>query len=228
MESRTIHRIWVGSKMPERYQEYGALWKELNPEYLVHDWTDEEIFDNEWENQAVLDELYRQSRTPTADQVAYYTHVADVVDYELVWKFGGWYFNTDLKPLKPLSTLNHPPTVSAFAMEDDVHAVNMAMYGQPYNPLFGRIIENLPKRFFGMPGAFMNATTGVQLIMETLSQGVAPVTLYHRDVFNPIHWAQFAYGKMPDIDREYPEQTVAVHEWLHRTNQRAQRVTENF
>ena len=224
----TIHRIWMGSPMPERYVEYGELWKELNRDarLVVHDWTEEEIMDSEWWNTDVLQDLYDRSKKPGADMIAYYTHVADVIDYELIWKFGGWYFNTDLKPLKPLSELGHDGRTPAFAMEDDVHAVNMAMFGMPYNPLFAKILDNLPKRYFGMPGAFMNATTGVQLIMQSLSEYNGPVELYHRDVFNPIHWSQFAYGETPDIEKEYPESTVAVHEWLHRTNQRGQRVLE--
>ena len=228
--SNLIHRVWLGSDMPERYQGYGRLWEDLNPDHELHDWTEEEIFDTDWINQRVLDAMYKESKHPGADMIAYYTQVADVIDYELVWHHGGWYFNTDLKPLKPLSVLTEHvenPHVPVFAMEDDVHAVNMAMYGKPKNVLFGSIINRLPRRYFGMPGAFMNATTGVQLIMEALGDYRGPVLKYHRNVFNPIHWADFNYGTVPNIDREYPEETVAVHEWLHRTNQRGQRVLEN-
>lgn len=212
--------------MPERYQEYGRLWEELNPEYELHDWTEEEIMDSEWTNAAVLQQMYSDSRKPGADMIAYYTHVADVIDYELVWRYGGWYFNTDLKPLKPLNHLNYDESRPGLAMEDDVHAVNMAMYGSKGDPFFAAIIDNLPKRYFSMPGAFMNATTGVQLIMQTLNERNWNVQLWHRNVFNPIHWADFGYGETPDTNRDYPEETVAVHEWLHRTNQRGQRVLE--
>lgn len=215
--------------MPQRYVEYGQQWTELNPEHTLHDWTEEEIFDTKWTNQAVLDKMYHESKQPGADLIAYYTHVADVVDYELVYRYGGWYFNTDLKPIKPLSGLASErdyPFNAAFAMEDDVHAVNMAMYGPVGNGVFEDIIDTLPKRYFGMPGAYMNATTGVQLIMDVLNRNSRPVCLYDRKVFNPIHWSEFDYGTTPEIDREYPEETVAVHEWLHRTNQRGQRVLE--
>lgn len=222
--SNLIHRIWLGGEMPERYVEYGRLWQTLNPDFVLHDWTEEEIMDREWVNSAVLQDMYSNSLKPGADMIAYYTHVADVVDYELCWLYGGWYFNTDLKPLKSLATLNQSMHVPAFANEDDVHAVNMAMYSPPNHVLFQKIIENLSRRYFGMPGAFMNATTGVQLIMQTLAEYDGDVTRYHRDVFNPIHWSEFDYGQVPDIEREYPEATVAVHEWLHRTNQRGQRV----
>lgn len=221
-----MHRIWLGSEMPERYQKYGEEWEDLNPNFRLWDWTEEEIMDSEWINVEVLQDLYAKSRQPGADMVAYYTHVADVVDYELVYKHGGWYFNTDLKPIKPLNTLRFDHDAAAFAMEDDVHAVNMAMYAPRGNDLFAKIIEILPHRYFGMPGAFMNATTGVQLIMEALSREPWAVTKFHRNVFNPIHFSEFGYGETPNIDREFPDETVAVHEWLHRSNMRGQRVLE--
>lgn len=221
-----IHRIWMGGDMPAHHKAYGELWQELNPDKKLHDWTEEEIMDGEWWNTEVLQDMYNNSRKPGADMIAYYTHVADVIDYELCWKYGGWYFNTDLKPLKPLSVLNQDPNIPAFANEDDVHAVNMAMYSPKGHVLFGKIIDNLPKRYFGMPGAYMNATTGVQLIMQTLAQYRGPVVRYHRDVFNPIHFTDFGYGEEPDIERDFPSSTVAVHLWGHRTNQRNQRILE--
>lgn len=223
-----MHRIWLGGKMPDRYREYGELWLNYNPELTLWDWTEEEIMDTDWINRLVLHDMYNKSQQPGADMIAYYTHVADVVDYELVYSYGGWYFNTDLKPLKPLSTLHFDRNIAALAMEDDVHAVNMAMYAPRDNRFFKRLVQALPSRYFSMPGAFMNATTGVQLIMSCLqANAVDPVKLFPRAVFNPIHFSEFDYGEVPDIEREFPKETVAVHEWLHRTNQRGQRILES-
>lgn len=221
-----IHRIWLGGEMPKRYREYGDLWQELNPEHTLWDWTEEEVMDNQWINNMVLQDLYRKSKQPGADMIAYYTHVADVIDYEIIYGYGGWYFNTDLKPLKPLAALNDKFYQASLAMEDDVHAVNMAMYSPQHHTFFKDVISILPGRYFSMPGAFMNATTGVQLLMQALEVYPGYVHKWPRNVFNPIHWSEFDYGTTPDIDREYPEETIAVHEWLHRTNQRGQRVTE--
>lgn len=221
-----IHRIWLGGNMPARYEEYGMMWEQLNPTYDLHDWTEEEIMDESWQNSAVLSDLYSKSKQPGADMIAYYTHVADVLDYELIFHYGGWYFNTDMKPLKPLDTLNINQNHPYLAMEDDVHPVNMAMYGPERHPFFAKVIDLLPQRYFSMPGAFMNASTGVQLLEHTISEYHGLVETFPRNVFNPIHWSEFGYGETPDINREYPEETVAVHEWLHRTNQRGQRVVE--
>lgn len=227
--SEFMHRIWMGGKMPDRYKRYGELWEELNPTKKLWDWTEEEIMDGNWWNADVLDDLYIQSRQPGADPIAYYTHVADVVDYEILFNHGGWYFNTDIKPIKSLDTLvseNDLWAYPALAMEDDIHPVNMAMYAPKEHEFFRNVVNTLPKRYFSMPGAFMNASTGVQLLQQAVSEYDGQVVFYDRKVFNPIHWADFNYGETPNIDREYPPETVAVHEWLHRTNQRGQRVLE--
>lgn len=223
-----MHRIWMGSEMPERYARYGELWEELNPDMTLWDWTEEEILDTAWVNTAVLQDLYTKSQQPGADMVAYYTHVADVVDYELVYRFGGIYVNCDLMPIKPLSSIeNFKTEVDGFAYEDDVHLVNMFMHGPRESSLFAAIMKRLPERYFGMPGAFMNASTGVQLIMDVVHGWPGAITRYPRSMFNPIHFSEFGYGEEPDLDRDYPADTVAVHLWGHRTNQRGQRVLES-
>lgn len=226
MSRNYMHRIWMGGEMPKRYQDYGDQWKELNPDKILWDWDEEAIMDSDWINREVLHKMYTESLQPGADQIAYFTHVADVVDYELVYTYGGWYFNTDLKPLRPLHNLIFDRNIAAFANEDDVHAVNMAMYAPKDNGVFKNIIQELPRRYFGMPGAYMNATTGVQLIMAVLGTTIHPYHRFDRKVFNPIHWADFNYGSTPNVDRDFPQETVAVHEWLHRTNQRGQRILE--
>lgn len=224
-----IHRIWLGSKVPVKFKQYGWDWEEMNAGHYIMDWQDIDILGHKyaWYNQAVLDDMKKNSEKPGADLIAYYTHVADVIDYELLYEYGGWYFNTDLKPIKVngLNDLQFDRSEPALAMEDDVHPVNMAMYSPPKHPFFKKVIDLLPQRYFGMPGAFMNATTGVQLLEHAIRE-FGPVQTFHRNVFNPLHWSEVEAGKEANLERIYPEETVAVHEWLHRTNQRGQRVLE--
>lgn len=226
---KEINRIWMGSPIPEKFAAYGQAWLDLNPGYTLHDWTEEEILDTQWTNQAVIDHMRHESRQPGADMVAFYTHVADVVDYELV-NTGGWYFNTDLKPVQPLSVLHERFDLSlpALAMEDDKWPVNMAMYSPTAgNKFFEAVIKRLPRRYFNNPGAFMNYTTGVYLLDDVLGAGYR-VTKFPRKVFNPLHFTDFGYGEEPDLDAvQLTDETVAIHAWGHRTNQRNQRVLES-
>ena len=226
MTSKTINRVWLGSPMPEDYREYGEQWLEMNPGWRLHDWTDEEVFDTTWFNQEVINQMIEQSKNPNADKIAFYTHVADVIDYEIIYHYGGLYLNTDIKPIRPLECL-YPPIETdraALAMEDDVHAVNMAMYGPSEHQFFGRLLQELPKRYRDYPKAGMHVTTGVGLIMQVLAEKDWNVTLWHRDVWNPIHWGDIPFGTKPDLDIDYPESTVGSHFWTHRLYQRGHEV----
>lgn len=224
-----INRIWLGGDMPEKFQQFGREWLDLNPGYTLHDWTEEEIFSCEdWVNLDVLKDMYTKSKKPGADMIAFYTHVADVVCYEIIYKYGGWYVNTDLKPIRPLASLKYYDWASALAMEDDENAVNMAMYCPANDPLFETIIRLLPHRYFSMPNMGMHITTGCGLISEALSQYTGQVTRFHRDVFNPIHWSTIPVGTEPDVDgREFKSETVAVHLWNHKFSGRGEKTLEN-
>lgn len=220
-----INRIWLGGDMPQKFKDYGQEWEELNPGWKVFDWTEELINDVTWTNQAVLDQMHKQSKQEGSDKIAYYTHMADVICYELVHQYGGFYLNTDIKPLKPLTNLRMESGPAHLAMEDDVHAVNMAMYSEfKYNDFFRQCIQNLPRRYFDMPGQGMHITTGVGLIMETLHTYREPVVLWDRNVWNPIHWSEIPVGTVPDMDREYPEESIAVHSWSHKEFKRGHEV----
>lgn len=223
-----IHRVWLGGDMPEDFRQFGQEWKDLNPNYQLIDWNEEMVFDTEWINREVIDVMTRESKRADADKIAYYTHVVDVIDYELIYRHGGWYFNCDIKPIKPLSTLRYDINGAALANEDDVHPVNMAMYCAPGHPFFKKVIELLPQRYFSAPGAPMNQSTGVQLLMQALGEyrNRGNIIRFHRNVFNPIHWSEVDFGTTPDLNKSFPPETVAVHMWLHRTNQRGHRVVE--
>jgi mannosyltransferase OCH1-like enzyme len=224
---KTLHRIWLGNEMPEDYKEYGRLWKAINPGWTMKLWTESDIFSpvSPWRNQLIIDKMIEESKQPGADMVAFWTHVADVVCPEIVWRYGGVYINTDMKPLKPLIQLSVDWDLPWLAMEDDRYAVNMAMYSPGRDEFFNQAITTMPRRYFGSPGAFMNFSTGALLYEEVLSRYRRDkVQLINRKVFNPIHFTDFGYGERPDLDREFGPETIAVHAWGHRTNQRGQTI----
>lgn len=214
-----INRVWLGSPMPDKFKQYGEEWQTLNPGDQLKDWTDEEVFDTKWINQDVLDNMTDKSKRPGADMIAYYTHIADAICYEIPYRFGGWYFNTDVKPLKPLSTLVYDKQYCAMAYEDNYNLVNMAFYAPEGDAFLGKIIELLPQRYFRMPDMGMHVTTGCGLIMEAYGYNY-PVTTFPRQTFNPIHWATIPFGTEPDLEQDFPD-SVAVHAWDHRRSGRS-------
>ena len=90
---RILHRIWVGpEEMPADFAAFGERWASLHPEWEHRLWTDENL-PADVQRPEVLD----QNRIPAER--------ADVLRYELLWRYGGVYVDADMEPLKPLDDL---------------------------------------------------------------------------------------------------------------------------
>lgn len=231
---KTVHRFWDGpNPMPDRHKFFGYEWARLNPDWNIIDWNVEMWTDvHQSLNQEVLDDLANQASYRNADLVANATHVADVLAYEIIYQFGGLYVNTDIRPIRPMAHLIdlYPELegIPAAPREDDYWVVNAAIWSpQPQNPFWRKVIDELPNRYFSMPGAYMNATTGPHLLTSVHESNPGELFVLDRQTFNPIHWSEFGYGDLPTYELDqFPDLTIGVHEWFHRTNQRNQRTLE--
>ncbi len=226
---RRINQIWLGGleNMPVQYWEYIEEFQQLNKDMEYKLWAEEEIFDTQWHNYKILDKMRSESKRPGADLRSYYTHVADVVCQEIMYRFGGFYFNCDMLPVQPLDVLDL--SKPGFAMEDDIHSVNMAMWGMyGAEPVFKDIVYGMERRYFDNPGSLMNFTTGALYMTPIINSYGNRVNRWHRNVFNPIHFSQIEYGTSPDLLNYIPpKETVAIHCWGHRLRPHNQRIIES-
>ena len=91
---KIIHQIWIGNKECP-YTDYMKTWKEKNPtwEYIL--WTNDD-----------LPELVNQE---AFDSIKEFCWKADILRYELLYRYGWVYADADLECLEPLedSFMNH-------------------------------------------------------------------------------------------------------------------------
>lgn len=223
--NKTINMIWLGGNMPAKYQEYKEQWQEINPEWKMKEWNEDDIFGRKWQNQAVIDQMVEESKNPNADPIAFYTHVADVVCPEIIYNEGGVYINADIKPLRPIDNLKVDWTKPWLSLDAEGYAGNMAMSCPSGNRIFRDIIREMGKRYFDSPGAYMNYSTGAILYQDVLRMHPKYNMQYlPRTVFNPLHFTDFDYGQEPDLEVDFPEETIGAHAWGHRTNMRRQTI----
>jgi len=218
---RVIHRIWLGGEMPAKYQAFGSLWEQLNTGWSVKDWTESELLAIKWDNQEVLEHLfYRDAEHRTTEL---FVQVADVLDYELIYRYGGVYVNVDIEPVKPLGYLRRflaERDQAWVSREDNAFVVNAAMAGRAGHPFYKMVIDDLYVRYFANPHGEMNHTTGPRLLTDTLrSWSGEPVVALPVEVFNPIHWKDIPIGG-DATGRQVPATSVGVHHWGHRKDQR--------
>ncbi len=93
---KIMHQIWIGgSDLPPLYQNYLNECKKLYPNWEFKLWGDKEVADFGLEYQ----DLYDKMRNIPGK--------ADILRYEILYKFGGVYRDMDVKCLRPMDELNH-------------------------------------------------------------------------------------------------------------------------
>jgi len=133
---KVIHQIWIGDNpIPSNYKYYLETWRKFHPDWEIKLWTQKEI---ENENFASKD-LFDRSRG-LAEQ-------SDIARYEILYRYGGLYIDTDVQCFANFDELHHkydfyinmePPGVN----KKIVSIVNMMMGSVPGHPIFAQALAN--------------------------------------------------------------------------------------
>jgi mannosyltransferase OCH1-like enzyme len=215
-----IHRLWLGPRpMPQRFREYGQRWRELNPGWVVHDWSWQDL-PADLANEPVLDDL--RARCTNGNSVELPTALADVIGYDLVAKFGGIYANCDLQPVRPLRPeMTDGRAWASWEEAERHHVVNAVFGGPPWHPFWLAVVAELPVRYFALRDAgdlHMNHMTGPLLLTGMYQRLPESLTVFGAEVFNPVHWSAIPPGETADAywDLDALPGAVALHHWDHR------------
>ena len=93
---RIIHQIWLGSPVPAVYKGYMSSWQEKHPDWDYMLWTDDNVH--------TLFPLYNQEFYDAAEN---YGTKSDILRWELLYRFGGLYVDTDYECLNPMDELHY-------------------------------------------------------------------------------------------------------------------------
>lgn len=210
MIPRQVHRLWLGpDPMPDEYVAYGRTWKAHG--YELWDWTEETMPPPI--NRRTYDAI---ARTPVnvgggKPELGVWVQRADILGYELVWRYGGIYVNCDVECVRPLDPILEG--VGAFAGWEiqDQFLCNAVMGGTRRHPFWWKCVEELAPRYRRMWRQPMNEVTGPHyLTAQWRAHGAAMnVTAFPQEYFYP-----FSYLEM---DREWDDHPDAYlrHHWGH-------------
>jgi mannosyltransferase OCH1-like enzyme len=184
-----IHRIWLGSKpMPDRFDAYAESWRRAHEGWEQHLWTDDDIGTLE------VRHLLERARN--------HGERADLVRYEVLWRFGGVYVDVDVECLRPIDDL--VAGLEAFAGYERSDLIGNAVLGAaPGHPAFARALE-LARHRVGQ--GVVQASTGPGLVTEVLPQ-FPDVKLFGRETFYP-----YGFDEKKRRGEQFPG-SYAVHHW---------------
>lgn len=130
---KIIHQIWVGPKpLPESCRRYQETWKHHHPDWQFILWTDKEIEALDLVNKAKY------------DAATNYGEKADIARYEILFRLGGLYIDTDFECLKPFDILHELcDFYSGIAFDRDLVVFNGLLGSVPGHPILKTCIETL-------------------------------------------------------------------------------------
>ena len=132
---KVFHQIWLGPKpIPDQFQQWADRWLALNPGWRMEWWTDQH-----------LPEMTNRKEFDAADKMA---AKSDILRYDICWRYGGIYIDSDLEPLRPIEPLLD--NVNAFYGDERPNTPCNAILGcAPNDAFFGRLVHALPASFAG-------------------------------------------------------------------------------
>ena len=201
MIPKKIHYCWFGSgELPDKDKKNIENWKKLCPDYEIIRW-DESNYD--YKKNKYMKQAYKSKK---------WGFVPDYARLDIIYRYGGFYFDTDVELLKPLDEFLNYTGVMGF--EDGYHVNGGHGFGaEPGNKLIKDLRDFYNDRSFiadnGEPDLTPSPIYITQvllskgLVQNNMEQIVDGVTVFPKEYFCP-----------KDVDTfnvEITEKTISIH-----------------
>lgn len=156
MIPKIIHYCWFGNgEMPEKDKKNIEGWKKLNPDYKIIRW-DEHNYDVN--KNVYMKECY---------SVPKWGFVPDYARTDIIYQYGGFYFDTDVELLKPLDDFLHESCIMGFEKADSVnHGHGFA--AEKGNPIIKELLDYYTDLHFINSDGSLNMTASPVYITQLL------------------------------------------------------------
>lgn len=213
MIPRTIHRIWIGGPQPDWLDGFDRTWHHHHPHWNHVMWDDNTV--------RSLFPLDNQDLYDRAGELTEQGHVpqfrADVLRYEILWRYGGLYVDADFccyRPVDPL--LENCDAVSAFEV-DGKWAVNGFLGATKGHRFVRRLIDGLPDSARAKAGQAPTRISGPQYLTGIWRQHPDELTVLPRKHFFPYQPSAVDVKRFPvDHDFTGDPDVYAVHVWRNK------------
>lgn len=156
MIPKVVHYVWFGKKpYPKKIEKCIESWHKVLHDYQFIRW-DETNFD-------VGEILFARQ----AAENGMWAFVSDYVRIRALFEYGGWYLDTDVEVLKPLSAFE----VNSVVFGTDENGSLTAVYGtEPHNMIWKHLIRRYQETKFVLEDGSFNLKVINQYIQEEIAQ----------------------------------------------------------
>lgn len=131
---RTIHQIWLGSKVPPKYDKWRKSWIQHNPDFNYILWDEKKIL----KIGLINEKQFIQTKN--------FAVKSDIARYEILYNFGGIYVDTDFEALKPIDLKFLTQSLVVGQLFDYRPTIgNSIIISKSKSDVLKKVIHNLPK-----------------------------------------------------------------------------------
>jgi hypothetical protein len=203
MIPKIIHYCWFGGNpLPELAQKCIASWRKCFPYYEIKEW-----------NEANYD-VHKISYTSEAYNAKKYAFVSDYARFDILYQYGGIYFDTDVEVIKPFENILKNGGFMGFESLGSV----AAGLGIGCNAGLGVIYEILGFysgiHFLNTDGSY-NMHTVVEYVTEILKKHGLKMenTIQHFDGFTVYPIEYFCPFSLRDYSLNITDNTHSIHHY---------------
>jgi hypothetical protein len=164
---KVIHQYWEGEEMPGVLRRLCATWRDLNPGYAYR----------LWDAASVAAEFAGDHRYSEFAALCHgIAERSDMIRYFLLWRFGGWWADTDFECVVPLDSWDMPDPVDGLVgAADEAGNVRRTaislLYAEPQCAILERAIAGLDESLRQATGTL--ARTGNHFLERFLPERMA-------------------------------------------------------
>ena len=178
MITKTIHYCWFGrGELPEKAKQCIESWKKFCPDYEIKEWNEDNFDMNSC---AYVKEAYEAKK---------WAFVSDYARFEILYKYGGLYFDTDVELVKSFDDIVskgtfmglQPGKKTVHGMEYEVNP-GLGLGSEPGVEVFKEIIEFYHQLHFVTGNGGQNIKTIVDYTTEILKKhGMVKLHVFDKD-----------------------------------------------
>lgn len=201
---KIIHHIWLGGSLPQKYLSYVSSWRKINPGWTHFFWDDI--------NTKGL-KLINQDKFESANNLG---QKADILRYEILYKYGGIYVDTDFECIKPFDDISHLEFFTGIAYPTIIEMYVGLIASIPKHPIIKSCIDDMKKISDCSANEIMNTTGNyhfTRCFLKNINTQSKDIVAFPMDFFYPFPNTDRNTIKGDHRKKYIKECSYAIHHW---------------
>jgi len=129
---KLIHLIWLGSPLPAKCKEMADSWEKFHPDWTIKVWDDEDAAS------------FGLTNKKSFDRAQNFGEKSDIFRYEILYRHGGLYVDTDFECIRPFDELHRSCEFFCGLAQNEMPYLLIGLIGSvPGHPILKATIANL-------------------------------------------------------------------------------------